>query len=69
MKEYKTLYYITLESFPSGNDVMRDLENDLNDLAREEWIMKLSGMITVSTENAKLATYAVLERDKPSACA
>lgn len=67
MNEYKVVYWEdTSGEFSFGTSVKSKFQQEINDLAREGWIVKFSNIAALpqtNNERRSIGAYALLERE------
>ena len=68
MNEYKVIYWEDdAGEFSFGTSVKSRFEKEINELAQEGWIVKVSNIATLpqtNNERRRVSAYALLEREK-----
>jgi hypothetical protein len=68
MNEYKIVYWEDESGeFSFGTTVKSRFEKEINELAQEGWVVKLSNIAALpqtNTERRRVSAYALLEREK-----
>jgi hypothetical protein len=71
MIEYRVVYWEdTSGEFSFGTTVTTKFQQEINELAQEGWVVKLSniaGLPQTNAERRSVSAYALLEREKMSA--